>query len=89
MSPVISGTVTDDSGEVEGAKVAVIDTKPEEPEDPGPSDWELVGGDITDSNGEYSITVEAGTDRYHVLVQWIDEFGNYWRADSYPYVSVS
>lgn len=82
-------TVADDAGSNDGEITGGSwDGDAPDLDDPGPSGWALAGGDLTDSNGNYSITVDAGTERYHVFVQY-QENGQYWRSESYPYISVS
>lgn len=78
----LSGTVTLDGNALANAKVAVVDADAS-----SPGNWTVVGGDVTTSDGSWSVTgLDHGPDRYHALVQLDD--GNYYNAKSLPFLSV-
>jgi len=78
----LSGTVTLDQSAVANAQVAVVDAA-----NSTPGNWSVVGGDVTSSDGSWSVSgLEHGTERYHALVQLDD--GQFYNAESLPYLSV-
>lgn len=80
----LSGTVTDGTTTVQGAKVHVVDTAGST----DPSQWTIVGGDTSDANGDWSVTgLDGGEERYHAVVQY-DDGSQLFNADSLPYLTV-
>ncbi|AFH22466.1 hypothetical protein OSG_eHP27_00070 [environmental Halophage eHP-27] len=72
----LSGTVTLSGSPVQGATVWVIDTTTDT----------VVATDTSDVNGDWSVSVAGGNERYHALVQY-ESGGTKYNAESLPFLS--